>query len=154
MSKFWKLTPVVTLATVIALLAAGVLMAYMSERSYKDQKSREITAQAQILGSTVTAALVFNDREAAQEYVNALAANPEIRAAAIFHGGAKFAAYRRSYKEILPQPGPDYGPRISDGRIEITTPILHGGRQIGSVYLHSGVEPLSNRILRFGGIDC
>jgi signal transduction histidine kinase len=153
MSKFWKLTPAITLATVIALLAAGVLMAYMSEWSYRDQKFDEVTVQAQILGSTVTAALVFNDRDAAQEYVNALAANPEIRAAAIFHqSGDVFAEYRRLPSVVLPKVRPDHGPQFDDDQVDITTPVLHGGRRIGSVYLQSVVEPVSNRILRYGGI--
>jgi signal transduction histidine kinase len=153
MSKFWKLTPVVALATVIALLAAGVLMAYMSEWSYKDQKLNEVTVQAQILGSTVTAALVFNDRDAAQEYVNAVAANPEIRAAAVFQAnGDLFAEYRRSPSVKLPDSGKVHGPRFDDDRVDIAAPVLHDGRQIGSVYLQSVVEPVSNRILRYGGI--
>ena len=52
--------------------------------------------QARVLASTVTAALSFNDRQAAQEYVNAIRANPQIEAAAIYDSGGKlFAGYQQ-----------------------------------------------------------
>lgn len=153
MLKFWKLTPAVTLATVIALLVAGVLMAYFSERSYREQKINEVSVQAQILASTVTAALVFADREATQEYVNALSANPEVRAAAVFHeSGELFASYRRSPLESLPESVQDHEPRFGDDRLYVAKPVLQGDRQIGTVYLRTVVEPVTNRILRYGGI--
>src|SRR3546814_4152480 len=84
MSKFWKLTPAIALTTVVALLPASVAMAVYNERSYRAQTVKEVGVQAQILASSVTAALVFNDPRSAQEYVKALRANPEIRAAAVY----------------------------------------------------------------------
>ena len=40
--------------------------------------------QAQILAASVTAAVVFDDHNAAQEYVDALRVNPELEGAGIY----------------------------------------------------------------------
>ena len=42
-----------------------------------------MTEQAEILAASVTAAVSFDDADAAQEYVDALEANPELRAAGV-----------------------------------------------------------------------
>ena len=85
--RLWKITPVVALATVIALLTAGGWMAHYLDRANALEEVDEDNVQARILASTITAALSFNDRQAAQEYVDALRANPRIEAAAIYDFG-------------------------------------------------------------------
>src|ERR1700744_4336960 len=93
---FWERTPAIAMGIAAVLLIAGVLVALYGDRSYKTQKTDEVSVQAQILGSTVTAALVFMDRDAAREYVTALKANPEIQVAAVYDAqGALFASYAR-----------------------------------------------------------
>ena len=86
------------------LLAAGALIAFYGAQSYNAQKVDEADVQAQILASTVTAAVAFTDREAAQEYVNALKANPEIQAVAVYDAqGALFVSYARTADTPLPK---------------------------------------------------
>lgn len=145
--------PVIALATVVALLVAGVLMAYYSEQSYREQKAREVTAQARVLASTVLAAVVFEDEAASQEYVNALAANPEIRAAAVYEGrGVVLASYRRTADETIPVAVVHHGTRLEDGRLVVTIPVEQRGKKIGHVYLRTVIEPLGSRIFRYGAI--
>ena len=64
--------------------------------AYRDQKAQETTVLAEMLAASVTASLEFSDPKAAQEYLNALRANPDVVAAAIYApDGTPFASYSR-----------------------------------------------------------
>jgi signal transduction histidine kinase len=151
--RLWRLTPIIALATVIALLTAGGLMARYVDRANARQEVDEVGVQARILASTVTAALAFNDRQAAQEYVNAIRANPQIEAAAIYDTGGKlFVSYKLAPDVTLPgdvQPGL---PRFTDDRLIVAVPVTEGGASLGTVYLRSFTEPFALRLQRYGVI--
>jgi signal transduction histidine kinase len=153
MSNFWKLTPVIALTTAVALVLAGVLMALYFERSYRAQKTDEVSVQAAILASTVSAALVFGDREAAQEYVDALTANPEVQAAAVFDtAGSLFASYARTPLVHLPPVALPPGTRVDADRLTVVTPVRQGDAVFGTVYIESITEPLVRRLERYAVI--
>lgn len=150
MPRLWKLAPGIALISVIALLVVGVLMARFIDRSTSRQEESEISAQARVLASTVTAALAFNDRKAAQEYVNAIRGNPEVEAAAIYDlAGNLFASYPANGAN-LPRhvvPGP---PTYSDGRLQIAVPVEQRGTVLGTVFVRSLTEPQVRRVQRYG----
>jgi signal transduction histidine kinase len=153
MSNFWKLIPVIALTTAVALVLAGVLMALYIERSYKAQKIDEVGVQAAILASTVAAALVFGDHEAAQEYVDALRVNPEVRTAAVFDAsGTLFASYRRSPEARLPAQAEAPGTRVAGERLIVVAPVRQGDAALGTVYVETVTEPFTRRLERYGVI--
>ena len=150
MPRLWKLMPAIALVTVIALLGAGVLMARFIDRSTDRQQVSEESAQARVLASTVTAALAFNDHNAAQEYVDAIRANPEVEVAAIYDAkGRLFVSYPRSGVS-LPQTVKPAPPRYDRDRLEISAPVIQRGTPLGTVYLRSYTEPLARRVQRYG----
>ncbi len=148
--RLWKLTPAIALISVIALLVAGVLMARFIDRSTTRQQVSQVSAQARVLASTVTAALAFNDQKAAQEYVNAIRANPEVEAAAVYDlKGNLFASYPAKGvnlpRHVVPAP-----PTISHDRLEVAVPVVQRGTALGTVYLRSYTEPMARRVQRYG----
>jgi signal transduction histidine kinase/FixJ family two-component response regulator len=152
-SKFWKLAPAIALASAIALLLAGLIMAFYNERAYEAQKINEVSVQAQILASSVTAALAFNDRVAAQEYVNALKANPEIRAAAVYDAsGALLASYSRAESLPAPEAAQPSEPHFEGNRLIVAAPVSQDGSPLGTVYLRTVTEPFAMRLARYAGI--
>lgn len=153
MWRFWRLTPAIALTAAVALLLAGVLMAVYYERAYKAQKASEVAVQAEILASTVAPALFFNDRDAAQEYVNALRANPEVRLAAVYDAeGRLFAGYSRSGAKAFPDPAPAAEPLFEDGRLVVAAPVVLKETQLGVVRLQTITEPFAQRVARYGGV--
>ena len=74
--NLWRATPAIALSAAVAVLIGGLAIAYFGARSTNEQEIDRATVQGQIIASTVTAALGFNDRMAAQEYVSALHADP------------------------------------------------------------------------------
>jgi signal transduction histidine kinase len=151
--KFWKITPLVALGAAVALLVAGLVMAAFVNRAYDAQKMREVDTQARILASTITAALAFNDAVTAREYVDALAANPEVRIAAVYDvTGTLFASYVALRGDSAPAQVSVGPPRLERGRVVAVQPVVQGGTNLGSVYLATLAEPLAQRVSRWSGI--
>ena len=151
-SRLWRFTPVIALATVIALLAIGALMALYIDRYTAAQEAREVDVQARVLAATVSAALSFKDTDAAQEYVNAVRANPEVEAAAIYDAqGRLFVSYPQPALGLPAKvdPGP---PQFTGGRLVVVVPVREAGTTLGAVYLRNLTEPLARRIQRYGVI--
>jgi signal transduction histidine kinase len=150
-SNLWKATPAIALSIAALLLVAGIAIAAIAERSYEAQKSREIEVQGEILSSTVGAALTFGDRKAAQEYVGALAANPEILSAAVYDSdGALFAGYSRSPDLQPPLKVPSLGTMTGNDWLSVVTPVMQETTRIGAVYLQVVTEPEERRLARAG----
>jgi signal transduction histidine kinase len=150
-SRFGRLSPTLALAAVIGLVLAGAVVAIYNERSYRVQKAREIGVQAQILASSVTAALVFDDDGAAREYINALAANPEVEAAAVYDGeGTLFAGFVRPRAPPLPTAVAVRAPHRSDERLVVVARVVQADTPVGAVYLRTTTEPMAQRLARYG----
>jgi signal transduction histidine kinase/CheY-like chemotaxis protein len=150
-SNLWKATPAIALSVAGLLLVAGITIAVVAAQSYQTQKAREVGVQGRILASIVSAALTFGDQKAAEEYIGALAANPEILNAAVYDSrGALFAGYARA-SDLPPPPNlPPQGTVMTGDRLTVVTPVMQGAAFIGAVYLQVVTEPLERRLMRFG----
>jgi signal transduction histidine kinase/CheY-like chemotaxis protein len=103
-----------------------------------------------VLASTVTAALAFDDRKAAREYVNALAVDPQIQAVAVYDArGHLFAAYARDGEHALPAATAVSDPRLDGDVLKVTVPVAQGRNTLGSVYLETAIDPISRRLERY-----
>jgi signal transduction histidine kinase/CheY-like chemotaxis protein len=149
--NLWRATPAIALSIAGLLLVAGIIIAVVAAQSYQTQKAREVGVQGRILASIVGAALTFGDQKAAEEYIGALAANPEILNAAVYDArGALFAAYARAPNLPPPQNLPPQGTVMMNDRLTVVTPVTQGTAFIGAVYLQVVTEPLERRLMRFG----
>ena len=147
------MAPLIAGATAFLLLVIGVLVVYSGEESYRREKIEEVGAQARILASTVVAALIFDDRNAAQTYVGALDVNPEIEAAAVYdEAGQPFAIYRRAPMLSVPAPAPELGTSHEYDRLSVTTAVTQGPTALGRVYVRAVLEPLTSRYERYAVI--
>src|SRR5690349_12832310 len=100
--------PAVAAAGVLLLVLVGVFVVLYNEQAYREGKTQQVEAQSRILASTVTAALAFDDRKAAQEAVKALAVDPQIRAAAVYDAqGKRFASYEAQSGASIPATADD-----------------------------------------------
>jgi len=135
------------------LVIAGAFVVFYSEQSYRTVKIQQADAQTRILASTVTAALAFDDRKAAQEYVNALAVDPQVQVAAVYDAsGTLFAAYARSPATAPPSTVAAPGARVEDGALIVVAPVQQASATTGWVYERSVLEPISRRIERYAVI--
>jgi len=153
MERFGKLTPAIALTAALILVLTSILVATYNERGYQAQKTRDVAAQARILASSVTAALTFNDPDTAQEYVNALRANPEIAAAAVYdQTGRLVASYHAAGDGMLPlYPIPGTAD-VEHGRVTVVVGVTQNNDKLGAVYLATAPEPMERQLARFSGV--
>jgi signal transduction histidine kinase len=140
---------VITLSTAAALFVGGLLVAWYTERAYTEQKFKEVSVQGRILASTVSAALAFNDRVAARDYVGALRVNPEVLQAAVYDSsGRLFASFARDAGAPPPERAPDSAMLLRDDRLSVMTPVVEGTTPLGAVYLQVLTDPAARRHAR------
>src|SRR6185312_16771396 len=121
-TRNWSPMVIGALAAAAVLLAAGVLMAVYQEQLYSAQQVKSVREQAQILAASVTAAVVFSDQKAADEYVAALGVNPELQAAAVYGGdGRMLAGFARNTR--LPPVVTKSSDSTGSGYIDIAVPV-------------------------------
>jgi signal transduction histidine kinase len=144
----WSNAPQAIVAMVAFLLLAGIGIILQNEAAYRDLQAQEIRVQADILSASVTAALDFSDRQAAQQAVDVIRVNRQIRAVAVYdEGGALIAGYGRDgagpparYVDPLPPAG---------SAVTAAVPVISRGERVGTVYLAADPEPLSRRLTRY-----
>ena len=141
--------PWAALIGAILLLAAGIGMALYEEDLYQAQRLRESREQAEILAASVTAALSFNDRGAAREYLDAMQVNPEIEAAGVYpNRGPLLAGFSRKGTAPLPARATAGQSVQAGGRLIVTVPVVQQNTVLGVVYLRTITESPQSRALR------
>lgn len=147
-----KLSIIIGLTCLIALLMAFVVIVGYDNYTYQNQKQKELSAQAEILASSMIAPLEFDDHEAATEYLKPLSTNPQILSAAVYAAeGAIFASYSKSNSPPAPNAIPT-GIKIHNGLLSVSAPVIQNRNVVGSVYVQESIEPLTQRIVRYGGV--
>jgi signal transduction histidine kinase len=146
---------IVALVAAAFLLTAGIAIARYEDQLYTTQQIRDVTEQAQILAASVSAAVSFGDRGAAEEYVNALKVNPELRAAGVYDGSGKLFA-RFSRDSALPGAmtlaAAGWDPLTDAGTLTVKVPVAAGGKTIGAVAVIATTEPAQRRLARYIGL--
>jgi len=144
--------PGAAIVLALALLSASVLLAFHNEQVSRREDVQQLVVQSRILGGSVAAALAFDDQATAQEYVDALRANPEVDAAGVYAlNGERVAGFSMG-NVPLPAVNRLAKPHESGGEIEITAPVVQNGTMLGSVYLRAPIEPWTRRLSRYVGI--
>jgi signal transduction histidine kinase len=147
-----KLTRMNMLVSTSSLLMACTAFFVYDLITFRDAMVRNLSIQAQMVGSTSVSALVFNDEQTAAETLAGLQAAPDVLTADILApGGATFASYRRS--GALPGAAV---PPIPAGQQEVhvfaldslglARRILLDGSPAGVIYLRSDLRPLYARL--------
>ncbi|HEV3253014.1 MAG TPA: response regulator [Candidatus Acidoferrales bacterium] len=150
-----KLMRIVMVTGSAALLLTCAVLAAYDMITFRQTQAHNLNTLAAIIGSNSTAALTFNDPEAAREVLAALSAEKPIVSACIYaKDGRVFAKYLRgdpAANFIPPSPQPD-GIHFAPSRLVLFQKIVLKDELIGTVYLESDLNELHDRMVRFGGI--
>jgi signal transduction histidine kinase/CheY-like chemotaxis protein len=135
------------------LLLLGVTVALLNEQAYSQQKQRELGVQAQIVSASVAPALMFLDNASAQQYLQALSANPLIAAAAVYDAnGVQVARYARGGESPPPATAQVRRPQFEGRFMSLVTPVEQDGEPLGAVYLRTDTETAVQRFARYAGL--
>ena len=120
----WSNAPVAIVAIVGLLLLTGIAVIFQNEAAYRDLQQQEARVQAEILAASVTAALDFADRQAAQEAVDAIRVNRQVRTVGIYDAAGNLVA---GYGRDGDDPPPQDRPRAALGTVVASSvPVLSG----------------------------
>ncbi len=145
--------PAIALLGAAMVSIAGIFGALYEDQLYKAQKIDEVTIQARILAASVTAALAFDDSTAAQQYTNALKANPELDLAVVYDGrGRVVAQFSRRGADLRSAGAVARPPQIVGNHVVAAVPVSERGQALGTVYLSGTMDSLQRRLLKYGVI--
>jgi len=139
------------------VLACAVFISY-DAITYREAIVRNLSTQAQIIGSNSASALLFNDPQAAANTLSALKAAPNILSAVIYTPeGQPLASYSRDLNSPIPPP-----PLLGSDQIEahsrksneivLVRSIVFQGKPTGTVYIRADLAELNRRLERYAGI--
>src|SRR6267154_2905688 len=139
------------------LLACAAFIAY-DMLSFRASMVRNLSTQAQIIGSNSVSALVFNDQQSAENTLSALKAAHNIMSAGVYSKDGKlFSWYSRDPGGHVPEI-----PSLPSGQLQIhwfrnkevvlVRAIVFEGKPTGTVYIQSDLEELDSRLQRYVAI--
>jgi len=120
--------------------------------TYRDITTRQLSTLSVIIADNSTAALAFDDREAAAEILNALEADKHIRAACLYDKDgniiAKYAGTLSQWPLQVGKDGYTFGNRFLEG----FEPVIHNGNRLGTLYIRADLNAVYSRFLLYGVI--
>ncbi|HET7750509.1 MAG TPA: response regulator [Terriglobales bacterium] len=146
-----KLTFLIVATSSTALLLACLAVGAYDLLDLKRSMASDLYVIAAIVGENSTAALTFNDANAAHDVLAALRSEPHIQSACIFtRDGRQFARYTRlagvpdSCQPLRPE-----GSYFTSNRLLQFHTISLAGEPLGVVFIESDLQELSNRRNRY-----
>lgn len=135
----------------------GILLGCMGFLMYdmhtaRNHKEEEIRSTADVIATNTTAALAFDDPQDSETVLQALSTRPRIRMGVLYRpDGAFFASYVRAdlKGKVHEPPRPPDGIAWSKEKLTYTSPVILNNRQVGSLYVESGLSDLHERLQRF-----
>ncbi|MBI3831762.1 MAG: HAMP domain-containing protein [Planctomycetes bacterium] len=130
-----------------AILASVAVLFAFEYSAMEALLERDLESISRVSASNCTAALTFDDPQAANDTLSALSAKPAIEAAGLYDKeGRLFASYRRADdKNTLPErPGSDGLEKAS--HLTLIGPVMLKQERIGTIYVRSDFSTLSNWI--------
>jgi signal transduction histidine kinase len=147
----WRIPVLLALIAAAFLIFSGVAIVLYEENIYRAQQVKAFTEQASILAANETAAVIFDDRKSAQEYVDAMKVNPELQAVAVYNKAGRLMA-QTSRVGPLPYTLDRVSELSSLGLLAISVPVMQENVKIGTVYIWATEESPQRRIARYLGI--
>ena len=134
-----------TAALCVASSALFALQFYFFKRDFK----RDLVSVAEIIAANSTAALSFNDEDAARENLASLQAKPQITGAAlVFADGHALARIGRVYLPSAGEHAPTFGFRETGEDAVYIHPVMLGGERLGTLYIHADYSSQANKLHR------
>ncbi|HET8649568.1 MAG TPA: ATP-binding protein [Gemmatimonadales bacterium] len=147
-----KVTLLIVVASALSLLlaAAGVLLYDLT--TLRPRVIRDLTTQVELMRANTTAALVFDDPEAARENLSTLRARPEIPMAAIFDSsGHVFASYLRDQRAEFQLKVPTAEGAVSDpDYVTVSQRMVSGDQALGWIEVRYELPSLWARLPQYG----
>ncbi len=131
----------------VLLLTCTIFFAY-EYVTFRQSRLRELSSIAQILAANSTAALAFDDRDAANEILNALQAETKITAACLYDiDGKLFTVFPNNLAvSDLPSSPDTNGFAFSGNTLSGFHPVTQGNQRLGTIYVRYSIDAIYERL--------
>lgn len=152
-----KLTLMNILVSGAALLAACMAFFAYDQYTFREELIRNLSAEADIIGSNSISALTFNDPQTAENTLSALGSVPDIIAAGIVTPDGEVFARYTPHGSNTPVASSAIPTRVRswefrDSEVLLRQPIVFQGRQLGTVFIRSDLNERTTRLKRYVAI--
>lgn len=122
--------------------------------TFRSTTAAHLSTLGRVLASNSTASLAFNIPEDATEVLNALQAEPHIRAAGLYdQDGKLFATYPKDLPaDQFPASPESEGYDFRNGYLISFQPVVHQEKRLGTLYLKSDMDAMYARFRLYGYI--
>ncbi len=145
-----KLTLMVMTVTMCSLLLVGVVFISIDQNSASEAMYSRINVLARVISSRITAAVRFDDQDAAERLLSTLQQDKSVLFACAFvASGELVASYSIDETVKCPKSNPDIAGYKNDGRLELFQPINLNEERLGDLYLSVSTQELDKRLFRF-----
>jgi signal transduction histidine kinase len=135
----YKLVAIAMVTGALSLLILSTAFIFYHTYIARSSLERELTAAAEIVGRNSTAALLFGDKAAAQETLDALRSRPDIIAARVENADGQAFAVIISEN----QAGGVGAQTASPQSIDVVVPVENDGKPIGQIRLSANLDRLT-----------
>lgn len=148
-----KLTRIILLTGALVVLIAWVSLTAYELFDFRKAAVRDLQVVANILAANTTAALAFQDADAAGRTLAALQAEEHILAAFVLDAqGQRFSEYRRADLTAVSPVTVEDGYRFEAGGLVLSRPVILAGRRIGTIQLQAGLDGVFDRLVVFTSV--
>ena len=149
-----RVRAIIFLASLIALGATASTFILYDVNSFKQELIRNLSTLAAVVADNAAAPLAFQNEENAHDILDALQAEKDIEAAAVYDAqGARFATFPTNAAGHLLPRELKTGSQLLDEAAVVIVPVIQEKKVIGMLYLRSSLRGLSERLWRYGGIS-
>lgn len=148
-----KLTLMVMTITMCSLLLVGVTFVSIDQSSASYTMFSRINVLARVISSRITAAVRFDDQDAAERILSTLQQDKSILFACAFAtSGELVASYSMDGIAKCPKNIPNKPDYQNDATLDLFQPINLNEERLGDLYLSASTQELNERLLRFSSI--
>ena len=144
---------VVTNAVAMTVTCAGFAVHELV--TFREAALEELSTLAVVMGQNSTAALTFEDPDAAAETLSSLRAEASILGACIYSTAETvFAEYSRDVLNpaVCPAPPLPSGDYDRNDVLIVVRPVMLDGEKVGAIFIRSDTKRLQRRLERYAGI--
>jgi signal transduction histidine kinase len=145
-----KLMFIAFLAAVTAMLFVMLAVTVQQWFMLRDDLAKNVYAQASIVATNSMSALVFNDREAAEQTLGALAAIDNVEYAGLLDKtGKELAVYVRTGLVMVPHQHKAEERESNSFNmkyLDVVTPIVFKQERIGTIHVRSNLAPVYDKL--------
>ncbi len=150
-----KLLLILLFSSISSLLFAGVFLIVLEISEFQENTRDDISTLAQIIGNRSTAALMFGDKDLADENLAVFDNLPDVQSACLYDAqGAVFVQLLKPDHKMRSCPLSIKAEitRFEKVNLHIVQPIVVDGAELGTVYIYADLTSAYWRKVRFSGL--